>query len=360
MGVLQEKNLKLLVARTDRLGDVLLALPALAYIRSVFLNCHIDFLYQKEYEAVLSPYLKSKNIHSLHLDTSWSGVLRAALAKEKYSGALFLFTNSPLLLAAWRSHIKVRVGIYSKPYSFFTLTSGLKQHRSWSEKNEAEYNLDLAMTFVTKLSNRIVPPPVEKIELPVNQVAEAVGSKALLQLGLSPTEDFNVLHPGMGGSALNLSYNEYLNFINHYNTRFKAPLIVSVGPAATDNELVEKILVRHPNTKILKDLKIPELMEVFRKANLVIAPSTGPLHLAHYVGTKTLGLYSPIRNQRALRWSPWGGTGESHTLTPDIACPSDHECLGEKCEHYYCMDNISWGAKLSETLLRKPDGLQLS
>ncbi len=74
------------------------------------------------------------------------------------------------------------------------------------------------------------------------------------------------------------------------------------------------------------------------RASLVIAPSTGPLHIANAVGTPVLAFFSPIRVQSVLRWGPIDQT--DNTLVPDVNCAEDFRCAGTKCRYYYCMRGI--------------------
>ena len=63
-------------------------------------------------------------------------------------------------------------------------------------------------------------------------------------------------------------------------------MVLSQGPSALDRDAVEAICRARKDIKVLTDLELPVLREVFRQAKMVIAPSTGPLHLAHHVGTR--------------------------------------------------------------------------
>jgi ADP-heptose:LPS heptosyltransferase len=116
-------------------------------------------------------------------------------------------------------------------------------------------------------------------------------------------------------------------------------IVLSEGPAERDRALVAAL---RP-WPVIRGLDLAALGEVFRGASLVVAPSTGPLHLAHFVGTATLGIYSPVRTQRARRWAPWGGAGRSLIWAPDVDCPGMRDCRGAKCEHFSCLEVMARG-----------------
>ena len=64
-------------------------------------------------------------------------------------------------------------------------------------------------------------------------------------------------------------------------------------------------------------LALAELLAVLAAADGVVAASTGPLHLAALLGTRTLGLFSPVRPLHAGRWGPLGARAE--VIEPEAA-----------------------------------------
>ena len=81
---------------------------------------------------------------------------------------------------------------------------------------------------------------------------------------------------------------------------------------------------------------------------LVVAPSTGPLHLAVAMGRDVVTFYPPIRVQSAKRWGPYDGpvmdssrVQRAAIFTPEVYCGQEFRCLGERCASYPCMKTIS-------------------
>jgi ADP-heptose:LPS heptosyltransferase len=145
----------------------------------------------------------------------------------------------------------------------------------------------------------------------------------------------------MGGSALNASDARYAQWVETLRTWFPdTSLLLSEGPSAIDKQMIDGIRKRFPEIPVLEKVELDVLREIFRMAMAVIAPSTGPLHLAHAVGTPTLGVFSPVKSHRATRWAPWGGVGRKHVLVPKVDCPGTRDCLGAKCPQFPCMDRI--------------------
>lgn len=325
--------MRILVTRTDRLGDVLLSLPALALLRDALAEAEIDFLCGAAIAEAVGPFLAARRVRPV---VEPSGA---------YDAALYLFAPPKLMLAGRRAGIPMRIGVYSKPASLFLLSSGAWQRRSRGLRNEGEYNLELARALAKRLGAPGWDMPVAPIEIPSDPDALSGAQAALEALGVHG--EYLVLHPGMGGSALNLSADGYLQILAALLAREPLDVVLSVGPAPRDRELGELIRAKRPGVRVLTGVSLPVLREVFRRSRLVIAPSTGPLHLAHYVGARTLGLYSPVRSQRPARWAPWGGNGQSVVLVPEVECPGKRECLGPRCDLYPCMERAGWPELLS-------------
>lgn len=349
------KKPRILVTRTDRLGDVLLALPALELIRVAMPEADIDFVAQPGPLDAIEPYLKSRSITAIPFSPANGNGSNgeSSLKNARYSAALFLFAPPSLMFAGWRMGIPARVGNLSKAPSFLLLNRGVRQHRTELGGHEAFYNVELARELVTQLGRSTPSAIVDPIEIPVDPATAAVANEMLRQAGFEPGARFVVVHPGMGRSALNLSPPSFVALMDNIALSERAPLILTMGPAPDDQEMVTAIKKIRPELPVLSGMRVSVMREILRRAELVVAPSTGPLHLAHYVGTRTIGLYAPVRSMRHLRWSPSGGTGESTVLFPEVDCPGMRRCLGPSCRHFNCMETTPWSDQLAKRSLER-------
>src|SRR5262249_40934438 len=137
----------------------------------------------------------------------------------EFEAALLMFEARDVLLAAKRARIPLRVGPLSKPGSVFRFTHPVRQSRSRGEKNEAEYNLDLARKLVAHLGGRARGPSA--VEIPTEVKAAEEATLSLRGVGVREREAFLVLHPGMGGSAANLSPASYLKMLGDLEARLE-------------------------------------------------------------------------------------------------------------------------------------------
>jgi heptosyltransferase-3 len=325
-----------LLTRTDRLGDVLMTLPSVIYLRENLPEIPLEFLCRDEYAPVVGPLLNSVGV----VTTARSSFV----ISKRYRAVLFFFYEKHLSSLVWKTGIPIRAGIFSKPSSFMFLNSGLRQRRSKAEKNEAEYNLDLAEAFLKAVEQKPRRSQATPIELPRSPENLRRVEELLARLDVDPDRGFIVIHPGMGGSALNASAAQYREIIEQIKSRTAYEILLSVGPGRMDVEMSEAI----KNVKKIEAVPLEVLMEVFRLSKGVVAPSTGPLHLAHLVGAPTFGIYPPVKSHRPLRWQPWGGAGSRRVLSPSIPCPGRKDCIGDSCRYYYCMDGVPWAESAAD------------
>ncbi|MBY0370914.1 hypothetical protein K2X33_09525, partial [bacterium] len=101
---------RILIARTDKLGDVLLSLQAVASVRTAFPEAQIDLLLRAELQEIVGSLLDLMRVRPV----PW----KPGQAIERYDAALCLFDEPALLSAFKRAGIPVRVGNYSKLRSF--------------------------------------------------------------------------------------------------------------------------------------------------------------------------------------------------------------------------------------------------
>ncbi|HHO60079.1 MAG TPA: lipopolysaccharide heptosyltransferase family protein [Thiotrichales bacterium] len=78
-------------------------------------------------------------------------------------------------------------------------------------------------------------------------------------------------------------------------------VVLSGGPGAIEKETAKEILARcHTSPlNLVGQTTLAELVALLKLADVVIAPDTGPVHIASALGTRTLGLYATTNPQRA-------------------------------------------------------------
>lgn len=345
---------RILVVRPDRIGDVVLSTPVLEALRGNFPDAEIHFLVRDAVVPVVehNPHLNA--VLEYRPDSAhrgFVGMLRLAreVRSRGFDLAVTLQASFPVSFALFLARVPRRIGPRSKWFSYVFFNSGVRQRRSAVEKHEADYNLAL----LEPLGIRVAPGYLEPL-VQAGATARARVDAFLETLGLGVGKDFVVVHPGMGGSALNWPEENYGSLAGRL-ARGGTPVVVTGSPA--ERELVERTAVDargaaegiavHAYWGELPGgvrAGLAEFMALLGRASVVVAPSTGPLHLASALGRPTVSFFPPIRVQSPRRWGPYtvsGGEGRHKVLVPEADCGQDFECLGPKCPNYFCMDGIS-------------------
>jgi ADP-heptose:LPS heptosyltransferase len=141
-----------------------------------------------------------------------------------------------------------------------------------------------------------------------------------------------VLHPGSGGSAERWPVEK---FIRLFQTLSELGLTVVMSGTEPERATIDDISSRLSITvnKIAGETDLRTLAAVLSLATVVVANSTGPLHLATAVGTKVVGLYPGKKIMSPKRWGP---LGEDHRVIqpPQEEC----HCPPKQCR---CMEGIT-------------------
>lgn len=322
----------IVVSRTDKIGDLILSLPVFQTLKSSFPKTKIT--------ALVSPYAQEivrdhPSIDAVELVRPREGVgsLTRRLKKMEADVFLALYPRPSLAFAAWWAGIPFRAGTAFRWYSF-AFNRKIRAHRSRCERHEADYNLDLA---------RVLGPTqvATKILFPISPKDRAFADDLLKEKGILPQTRFVVVHPGHRGSALNWKPERYAETITRLCAE-KIRVVVTAGPGET--ALVAKIQsFLSSETKgrkpvlMIGECGLKQLAAVYRRADVFLSGSTGPMHLAAAVGTPTVALFCPIPSATPVRWGPWGN--KSTILMPQgLVC---RDCQKGRCSRHDPMDAIS-------------------
>jgi ADP-heptose:LPS heptosyltransferase len=198
--------MRIVIARTDAIGDTLLTAPLAEAIKFKYPQAEILFIVSSKGLPVVENNPFIDQIHLYDPRTKWAS-FRALYDKLKSFHADYFFYvggDHMCSFAAFLARIPCRGGILSRWPSFLFLNRGLRQHRCQSDKHEVFYNLDLLfplkITGDDSKKNLFVGMYLEP-EKEKNAVDEF--KKQLSSLGLPAQREWIFVHPGMAGHTLN-------------------------------------------------------------------------------------------------------------------------------------------------------------
>jgi len=322
-----QDDARILISRTDRLGDLILALPFVETIKSRYPQSTVDVIAS----LYASPILENnKNINKilrvqndqLLSNKMYKKDLLQKIRKGKYDIVVALYPERQISRLFYKANIPTRVGTAGRFHSIFFNTL-LFHSRKKNLKHEFEYNLDF-LTFFKK-GKKITFPKVYLRQKEIDNARRILNDAQI-------AGEFIVIHPGSGGSAERWPIG---NFIKLYRILEKKGLQLIVSGSEQEGIIIDKVS-KEMGIKIKKmtgDTDLRTLAAVLSLARLVIANSTGPLHLSVAVGTQVAGLYPSKKAMSPVRWGPLGE--KDRVIQPP----------GEECHcpprHCVCMQKVT-------------------
>ncbi|ABM02193.1 glycosyl transferase, family 9 [Psychromonas ingrahamii 37] len=307
---------KILVVRNDKIGDFMLAWPSFAMLKKSLPDAQIDALvpaYTKPL-AQLCPWID--NVIVDDPEQSQQARLVNEIKAENYSDYICLFSTTRNAQLGRKAKIAYRLAPATK-WAQFLFNDRLKQRRSQSAKPESEYNLDLIRHFLQK--NKITPvevrPPFLNVDRKVKQT-----QRNLLQQKLGKSiNKLCFIHAGSGGSANNLSIAQYAHLITLLNEHVaNLGFILTAGPGEeVQAKQLQALLPDNVCSYLYQSTKgLISFCQTISCADLFIAGSTGPLHIAGAADVPTAGFFPAKRSATPLRWQPLNSTGRHIAFIP--------------------------------------------
>ncbi|MCI0330199.1 MAG: glycosyltransferase family 9 protein [candidate division Zixibacteria bacterium] len=305
---------KILTVRDDRMGDFILTLPAIFALQEAFPKARLTVAVSPSVYPLAVRLLPGKNVFS---HTGSFSQFYSFLKSGQFDLIVFFRPRLGTSLAAFLAGVPKRLGTGYRGYSFF-YNLKYNEHRHTAEKKEAEYSLSLLKPLGIDTSLRF-----ETIGIDMNE-AEEVAKK----LGLDLSKNWVAVHPGSGGSSPNWPKKNYIELAQKLSDAG-----FSILWTGTASELSG---INGPGVTLAGETEIWDLACVYSRCRLVVAPSTGPLHLASLVGTPVVGIYSPVRVNSPRRWGPLGP--KAITLVPPVP---ECDCAAGECHRGNCMELLA-------------------
>lgn len=324
---------RILVVRTDRLGDVILTLPLLPVLRSAFPGAHLGMLLRHYTGAIVEGNRFLDGI--LWYDEAGKSVpflsMLGQIRRSRFDAVVVVHPTLRLALMMALSGIPIRIGSGYRYYSFL-FNRRVYEHRKDAKRHEAEYNLNLLAPLGCAIPGRESGVDFG-IEVPAD--AGAVVARTLRESGIDPAKGYIVVHPGSGGSAREWPMERFAELVHLLAGEGHGQIVLSgsAGERPKTEEL--RRLTGDLAVSMAGRFSIKELAALLKGAELCVAHSTGPLHLAVAVGTPVVGLYPQSTAMSSRRWGPY--TTRSRVLTPDRPADCTDCTDGRPCA---CMASI--------------------
>lgn len=325
---------RILVVRTDRLGDVILTLPMLAVLRARYPDAWLGMLLSRYTGEIVRnhPHVNAFIWHDDAGKPRPSSDLIADIRAQRFDTVVLVHPTPRLAWIMARTGIPQRIGTGYRYYSVL-MTHKVFEHRKDAKHHELEYNLRLLGALDPAIQTDGVKPD---FGLRVQPDAAARITSLLQDRGVGEHEMIAVIHPGSGGSARDWPLTRFGELGARLAQDPRLRLLVTGGPGETGAVHAVAKDAGPRAVPLAGALSLPELAALYARAAVVVANSTGPLHLAAALGTPVVGIYPQLTPMSPARWGPY--TEKKRVLVPDA--PADCR-LCRKGERCVCIASIT-------------------
>ncbi len=291
---------RIIISRTDAIGDVILTLPLCGIIKQKYPQAKIIFIGRTYTEAIVkcSQYVDEFINADMLLkmdDTAATGEFK----KINADVFLHVFPNKRIAVLAKKAGVPVRIGTTNRLFHWGKINTFVRLSRKNSDLHEAQLNCKLLEPL------GIISVPSLK-ELSEFTEFKKIPATETIYTSLIDHSKINViLHPKSNASAREWSLENYKKLIDLLpNDKYK--LFIS----GTDKEKIalSDWIKTLPSTvvDVTGKFSLNEFIYFISKADYLVAASTGPLHIAAACGIGAIGIYPPIRPMHPGRWQPIG------------------------------------------------------
>jgi len=325
---------RILIIRTDRIGDVILSTPVIKAVRDFYPNAYIAVMVRPYTKEILEGNLNVDELivydkYGTHRSL-WNSIKFANnLKRKEFDLAIILHPTNRVNLITFAAAIPQRVG-YNRKCGFL-LTKKIKHEKQLGRKHELEYSLDVVRALGIQAKDR-------SLFMPIKQESERYINEIFKRNNLTPQEKIVVLHPGASCPSKRWFPERFAELANRLIEKhnFKIAVVSSKGDLKIANSVIKDI--RYPVINLSGETTISQLASLLKKCKLFISNDSGPVHISSAVGTPVISIFG--RNQAGLSPMRWGPTGKNDKiLHKEVGC---NECLAHNCKKgFLCLKAIS-------------------
>jgi len=292
------KQKRILIVRTDRVGDTIMLTPIAREIKRTFHESFVATLTQPHTAELLlhNPYIDERITDTLSSETFWQIV--KTIRSYKFTHGLLLLPKKRAAYQMFLAGIPHRIGVGHKLYEVITFMSSVSRNNYIPLRHEADYCMDLARAIG-------VEPKSLQRELFVTEEEKENARKKVFALGGIEGVKKIVIHTGSAGSSPQWSEDKYYHFILQLLEEYQHKIQIILTAKETTDEFRTK--VKTIGSAHLLDLtqsydSLRELVALLSIVDLYISSSTGPSHIADGLNTPSIAMYCHRPMNCATLW----------------------------------------------------------
>ena len=310
---------RIALVKLSSLGDVIHALPVAATLRAARPEARLSWIVERREATVLRghPALddvivadtrgwrRARRPAALRAALDDALALRRRLVRARFDVVLDLqgLIKSGVLAAATRAPLRIgfAAGFRREPLS------GLFANRRVAPPAAARHAVEQYLALLEPLG---VGERRLEFRLPVTPAAEAAIEEWLATAGFKPHRRLVVLNPGAGRADKRWPLEHFATLARGLVQDAGAHVLITWGPG---EEAAARAIGAAAAVTLAPPTDLQTLPALLRRASVMVAADTGPLHMAAALGTSCVGLYGPTSTARN---GPYG-SGHRALASPD-------------------------------------------
>ena len=331
----------ILIVRTDRIGDVVLTVPAIRAIKEKFPDARVTVLLSPLTFDLLNGL---DFIDEILVDDRqgphkglW-GFLRLirVIQQKKFDLAVIYHTKKRTNLACFWARIPYRLGYKNNKYGFL-LNHPVEDVRHTGRKHEVQYCLDL-------LGQIGIQSDDLSLAIAREQNADRWITDFLKSKGIETSDKIIVLHPAASDPAKQWPKESFAELINELYQRKCTIKFIIIG--TRENRHLARDIQNKTDVEILDStgqFSMNQLVSLLARSALLISNDSGPVHIAAALGTPVVSIFT--RNQPGINPQRWQPLGENKRV---VSVPFNDQISFKKAREYDSrnMDSIPVGQVL--------------
>ena len=307
---------RILMIRTSALGDIVQTLPVLTALRHHYPSATIGWVVEAAFAPLLEGHPDLDEILTVRLRTWRRQLATAASWQEVARFIVRLHEFSPdVVLDLMGNH---KAGIIAA----LSLSDRRLGH-AYADRREPSSSIWISETVKARGRHAVdrTLSILDGLEIP-DAPADFAGHRlrASDKRWTADGSRFAVLHPATGWSNKDYPVDRWAAVCGHLA---QAGVVVLLAPGPGEEAIAGRIRAAGARqVETLPALEFPDLISLHRQASLVLGGDTGPVHLAHALGTPVLCVMGPTD---PYRHGPYGSPGSA--LWVSLPCSFCHKRL---------------------------------
>ena len=313
----------LCILRLSAIGDVTHVLPSLNCIKKQWPECKITWVIGKlEHQLVCDIPDIEFIIYDKSEGRKANKRLKETLKDRQFDVLLHMQISLRASLASRHIHAQHRLGFDFKRARNFQWLFTNKKIPHVAEQHVLDSFLEFPklLGLKTDTIEWNIPVPDEDQEFLKNAIT---------------VDKFVVINPSASNAIRNWDADHYATIIDYLFVRYQLRTVLSGGPAESEVKLSREISEESLNKPMVMTGKttLKQLAALLQQAQFVIAPDTGPAHIANALATPVIGLYA---NSNPYRTGPYSSLHNTVNKYPEALSDTYHKTV----------EQVRWGRRV--------------